>query len=128
MCLSMQEMLETWIQSLVGKIPWSRKWQPLQYSCLENSMHRGAWWAAVHGVTELDMTEYAHIHTNVCYGLGNVSLLYRLLPVSRVRHYYNQGSYRAIYLISLFKLISNYHFNWRLSHVFANARHNDLTK
>ena len=25
---------------------------PLQYSCLENPMHRGAWWAAVHGVTK----------------------------------------------------------------------------
>ena len=24
---------------------------PLQYSCLENSMDRGAWGAAVHGVT-----------------------------------------------------------------------------
>ena len=24
---------------------------PLQYSCLENSMDRGAWLAAVHGVT-----------------------------------------------------------------------------
>ena len=23
---------------------------PLQYSCLENSMDGGAWWAAVHGV------------------------------------------------------------------------------
>ena len=23
---------------------------PLQYSCLENSMDRGAWWAIVHGV------------------------------------------------------------------------------
>ena len=25
---------------------------PLQYSCLENSMDRGAWWVTVHGVTE----------------------------------------------------------------------------
>ena len=25
---------------------------PLQYSCLENTMDRGAWWAAVHGVTQ----------------------------------------------------------------------------
>ena len=25
---------------------------PLQYSCLENSMGRGAWWATVHGVTK----------------------------------------------------------------------------
>ena len=25
---------------------------PLQYSCLENTMDRGAWWAAVHGVAQ----------------------------------------------------------------------------
>ena len=32
---------------------------PLQYSCLENSMDRGAWQAIVHGVTkELDMVEH----------------------------------------------------------------------
>ena len=30
----------------------------LQYSCLENSMDGGAWWATVHGdLKELDMTE-----------------------------------------------------------------------
>ena len=30
---------------------------PLQYSCLENSTDREAWWATVHGVTKLDTTE-----------------------------------------------------------------------
>ena len=30
---------------------------PLQYSCLDNPMDRGAWWAMVYGVAELDMTE-----------------------------------------------------------------------
>ena len=35
----------------------------LQYSCLENSMDRGAWQAIVHGATELDMTEHKGGHT-----------------------------------------------------------------
>ena len=31
---------------------------PLQYSCLENSVDRGAWWATVHGVAkESEMTK-----------------------------------------------------------------------
>ena len=30
---------------------------PLQYSCLENPMDRGAWRATVYGVAELDETE-----------------------------------------------------------------------
>ena len=30
---------------------------------LENSMDRGAWWATVHGVAELDMTENINTHT-----------------------------------------------------------------
>ena len=30
---------------------------PLQSSCLENSMDRGAWLANVHRIAELDMTE-----------------------------------------------------------------------
>ena len=29
----------------------------LQFSCLENPVHRGAWWATVHGVAESDTTE-----------------------------------------------------------------------
>ena len=36
----------------IEKIPWRRKWHPLQYSCLRNPMDRGeAWWAIVHEVT-----------------------------------------------------------------------------
>ena len=36
----------------LGRSPGEGKGYPLQYSCLENPMDRGAWWAAVHGVTE----------------------------------------------------------------------------
>ena len=42
----------------LGSIPGSRRspgegnGNPLQYSCLENRMDRGAWWATVHGVAK----------------------------------------------------------------------------
>ena len=36
----------------LGSYPGGGLCDPLQYSCLENRMDRGAWWAAVHGVTK----------------------------------------------------------------------------
>ena len=35
-----------------GRFPEGGNGNPLQYSCLENCMDRGAWSAAVHGVTK----------------------------------------------------------------------------
>ena len=35
-----------------GRSPGEGKGNLLQYSCLENSMNKGAWWAAVHGASE----------------------------------------------------------------------------
>ena len=41
-----------------GSIPGLGRWlgegngNSLQYSCMENPMDRGAWWATVHGVTK----------------------------------------------------------------------------
>ena len=33
---------------------------PLQYSCLENPMDRGVWWATVHGVTKKNWTQLSN--------------------------------------------------------------------
>ena len=59
---------------------------PLQYSCLENSMDRGAWQATVHGVTESDTTEHAH-----------TSMLWLLRATRETYHIYRQWQF---YLIS----------------------------
>ena len=35
-----------------GRSPGEGSGNALQYSCLDSSMDRGAWWATVHGVTK----------------------------------------------------------------------------
>ena len=45
---------------------------PLQYSCLENPMNGGAWWAAVHGVAKSQTRLQLHFHFSLsCIGEGN---------------------------------------------------------
>ena len=48
-----------------GRSPEVGKGNPLQYSCLKNSMDGGAWWSMVNGVAELDTPERAHTHTRL---------------------------------------------------------------
>ena len=47
---AVQEPQEIQVQSLVQEAPLGRHGNPLQYSCLENPMDRGAWWATLHKV------------------------------------------------------------------------------
>ena len=59
--------VETWVWSLVKELSGEGNGTPLQYSCLENPMDRGAWWDAVHGVAEgrtrlSDFTFTFHFH------------------------------------------------------------------
>ena len=45
---------------------------PLQYSCLENPMVGGTWWAAVHGVAKSRTRQRFHFHFSLpCIGEGN---------------------------------------------------------
>ena len=48
----------------LGRSPGGGNGNPLQYSCLENTMDRGAWWATVHWVAdESDTMEQLNTHT-----------------------------------------------------------------
>ena len=58
---------------------------PLQYSCLENPVDRGAWWAAVHGVTQ-SWTWLKRLNMHACIGEGNGNpLQYSCLENARDR-------------------------------------------
>ena len=54
-----------------GKFPGGGNDSPLQYSCLENFMDRGAWWTAVHEVaksqTQLSIQAMCCLHVCVSY-------------------------------------------------------------
>ena len=69
----------------LGRFPGEGNDCPLQYSCLENSMDRGAWWTVVHGLTESDTTKRLSLTHS-----GSVVLI----PVSsRPRTCYSVGRY-----------------------------------
>ena len=47
---------------------------PFQYSCLENPMDRGAWWATAHGVSKsrTRLSGWAHVCSHQQVSLGNL--------------------------------------------------------
>ena len=51
-----------------GRFPGEGKGNSLQYSCLENSMDRGAWRATVYGVTKSQIRLRDLAHTHACTG------------------------------------------------------------
>ena len=70
---------------------------PLQYSCLENPMVRGAWRATVHGHKELntaETTEHKHtyflisldLYINICTKYDGIPSIYSFLPQPSNNH------------------------------------------
>ena len=47
-----------------GRSPGEGNGNPLQYSCLENPMDRGAWWATVHGITNVTTSLMGYLLLN----------------------------------------------------------------
>ena len=66
----------------LGRSPGGGHANPLQYSCLENSMDRGAWWNTVHGVTTgwTQLRDLAHMLEHAALRLRGFGSLYFLIP------------------------------------------------
>ena len=72
----------------LGRSPGEGNCDPLQYSCLENPMDRGACWATVHGVTkesdstyQLNNSMYLSIHWSICLSIYiSISCLLIIYP------------------------------------------------
>ena len=84
----------------VREIPGGGKGNPLQYSCLENPMDRGVWWAIAHTVSKnhahMRICVHTHTHTNTYRGIllrhkkeWNNAICSNL---DRPRHYHTKGS------------------------------------
>ena len=50
-----------------GRSPGVGNGNPLQYSCLGNSMERGAWWAMLHGFAKSRTETHTHTHTHTLF-------------------------------------------------------------
>ena len=60
-----------------GRSPGEENGYPLQYSCLENPMDRGAWWVKVHNVAK-SQTELKQISTPIS---GMLMEAYKILAL-----------------------------------------------
>ena len=100
----------------LGRSPKEGHGSPLQYSCLENSVDRGAWWAVVHGVTKSrtrlsDWTEYSIVymyHNFFIHSSVNGHLCcYHVLPVLTVEAVINNAAMNNEIHVSFTILVSS---------------------
>ena len=86
-CQCRRSVFHPWVR----KIPWRRKCNPLQYSCLEDSRGRGARQVTVRGVMK---------ELNMVYQLNNINIHSEILHYYREhgnkRHFFFHGSIIAL--------------------------------
>ena len=110
-----------------GRSPGGGNGNPRQYSCLDNSMHRGAWWVTVHRVAESQAWLSTHIHTRLhaplCPQVHSQLLRLYSWPTTRIffKDYILCYSFVNIHLITVLLLfiiyanISTYEYKYDVS-------------
>ena len=85
----------------LGRSPRGGNENPLQYSCLEYLMNRGAWQATVCRVTESARLSDSGLHTlSICFDLSKIlthsSYPYKAFPDSSLHHVHPAASYPVL--------------------------------
>ena len=101
-----------------GWSPGEGNGSPLQYSCLENSMDRGAWQATVHGVTKSQIWLSTHyflvfIYTSDIYMYIYIYMYRCTYIYIRITLLYTWNTVNQLYINKLFYKTCNSHvFNY----------------
>ena len=68
----------------LGRSPGVGNGNLLQYSCLENSVDRRAWWATVQGMSksQTQLSDWTHTHTHIRSLSGFIIIIFSRLPSS----------------------------------------------
>ena len=88
---------------------------PLQYSCLENSVDRWAWWYSPWGHKELDTTE--HIHTRIGFRKtqkiqGRIKSKLNQLSRNNILHYIHMHIlYMSVYILKCFLFFISFYWS-----------------
>ena len=104
-----------------GRSPGGGNSGPLQYSCLENPMDRGVWWAMVHLVAK-SQTQLSHFH----FHTHTHTHIY-LMPSDQGWGKYSKDTL-SVPLYLLYCCKNNFYITWRIKTVFKNIFNKEKTK
>ena len=91
-----------------GRSPGGGHGNPLQYSCLENPMDRGAWWATVHGISK-GQTWLSDLAQHSCWSW---CFIWSLKPFDAIAHHFQVKSDATVMQPTAWLLVTCVNLSW----------------